>query len=386
VTLTQETMPVPMPDGGRLDIYSGVARKSGVLWATLCRDDAKRVDTAVLLVHPTSNFLAHYALRPLARRGVAAVGVTTRYLGNDSALLMENCLLDIGAVITTIRSLGFERIILVGNSGGGGLAALYQAEAEDPSIRCTPAGDGPDLTRAELPPADALTLAMAHPGRASILTEWLDPALEDEMDPFRRTPELDMFDPGNGPPYSREFIARYRQAQVDRNRRITEWVFEQLRSLEVLRRPEYVRSGRLIGPDDLPFVVHGTAADPRFLDLTLDPSDREPTTLWGPAWLANHLPATLAHHSSLRSWLSQWSLDHSRANAPRELPRVTAPVQVIYGTADAAVFPSHAVGMYNAVTSPGKEIVAIKGANHYFTGQPELAEEMCEHIARWAKN
>lgn len=370
---------IPLPPAGRIDVNSGVARLSQTLWATRWRDTARRQDTAVLFVHPTSNFLGHYALRPLAEMGVAAIGMTTRYIGNDSALLMENCVLDIAAAIRHLRDAGYSKVVLVGNSGGGGLAALYQSQAEKPTITATPTGDPPDLTAANIPPADALVLAMAHPGRATVFTEWLDPAIRDESLPFDRDPELDMYLEVNGPPYDEEFIARYRAAQVERNRRITTWVREQLEELH--DRSVHTGGARVI--DDMPFVVHGTAADPRFLDLTLDPSDRDATTLWGDPWAANYQPATLGHLTSLRSWLSQWSFDESRANAPRELPHVSAPVQVIYGTADTAAFPSHARSMFEAVAHADKELVAIEQADHYFRGQPELARQMCEHIIRW---
>jgi hypothetical protein len=33
---------------------------------------------------------------------------------------------------------------------------------------------------------------MAHPGRASTYTEWLDPAIVDEHDPTRRDASLDL--------------------------------------------------------------------------------------------------------------------------------------------------------------------------------------------------
>jgi pimeloyl-ACP methyl ester carboxylesterase len=364
-----------------VDIYSGVARLSGTLWATRWRASSTQSSTVVLIVHPTSNFLGHYALRPLASLGVDAVGLTTRYLGNDSALTMENCVVDVGAAVRHLRELGYEQIVLVGNSGGGGLAALYQSQAERPTITQTPAGDPPDLTSADIPPADVLVMAMAHPGRAAVFTEYLDPAITDEARPFERNPELDMYDLSNTRPYSDEFISRYRAAQLARNRRITAWVREQL---------DWLRTDAPDGPsghrvDDMPFVVHGTAADPRFLDLTLDASDREASTLWGDPWVANFQPATLGHLTSLRAWLSQWSIDDSRANAPTELPHVNAPVQVIYGTADTAAFPSHARSMFEAITHDRRELLSIKGADHYFRGQPDLADQMCEHIVRWAR-
>jgi pimeloyl-ACP methyl ester carboxylesterase len=262
----------------------------------------------------------------------------------------------------------------MGNSGGGGLVSLYQSQAEKPTITATPAGDPPDLTSADLPPADGIICAMAHPGRAIVYTEWLDPAVIDESQPFQRERDLDMFDLVNGPPYSPEFVSRYRSAQVERNRRITRWVREQLDAISQLSEGAV---------NDLPFVVHGTAADPRFLDLTLDASDRSAGTLWGEARTANLIPATLGHHTSLRSWLSQWSVDESHANGPVHLGRVTVPVLVAYGTGDKAAFESHARALFDAVGHDRKRLRPIVGADHYFAGQPELLEEFCDVVVEW---
>lgn len=370
---SQELLAIPMPTGGRLDIYSGVARLAGKLWASCHRAQHGNSRTAVLIVHPTSNFLGHYALEPLARRGVTAVGMNTRYLGNDSALITENCVLDVGAGVRYLRANGFDRVVLMGNSGGGGLVSLYQSQAEQPSITATPAGDAPDLTQADLLASDGVICAMAHPGRASVYTEWLDPAITDEEKPFERDPRLDAFDPRNGPPYSPLFIERYRAAQVERNRRITAWVRHRLAELE--------REGS--GVQDLPFTVHGTCADLRFMDQSIEPSDREPGTLWGDPWVANFLPASLGHHTSLRSWLSQWSFDESNADGHHHLGRVSVPVLVAYGSADNAAFPAHAEQLYSGVAHEDKELYEIAGANHYFKGQPELLEQFADKVVDW---
>src|SRR5689334_1854291 len=144
-----------MDAGQRIDVNSGVARLSGVIWATHWVPETRCSDTVVLIVHPASNFMGHYLLKPLAEAGIPAVGLATRYLGNDQMLLMENCVLDVGAAIRHLREeLGYRRVILIGNSGGGGLAALYQSQAERPTLTATPAGDPPDLTTANLTPAD----------------------------------------------------------------------------------------------------------------------------------------------------------------------------------------------------------------------------------------
>lgn len=377
MAVIRELLAVPMQTGATSDIQSGIARKAGVLWCTRHRDESARSRAVMVFVHPSSNFMAHYALDPLARLGIDAVGMTTRYLGNESALQLENCVVDIGSVLHHLREEGYEQIVLAGNSGGGGLVALYQDQARKATITSPPAGGAPDLTQAVLPPADALVMLMAHPGRSSVLTEKIDPAIVDEADPFRRDPELDLFDPNHGPPYSEEFLERYRAAQLERNRRITAWTQARLAEL-----PE-LSDGRV---DDLPFVVHGTMADPRNLDLSLDPSDRKATTQWGPPYRANLTPATLAHFTTLRSWQSQWSYDLSNGHGPTRLREVDVPVHVVYGTADPGCYPGHARSLYDAVPHDRKLLTPVVGGGHYLYGQPEQLDFTVRLLADWTRS
>ena len=369
-----ELLGIPMGTSSSVDIYSGVARLAGKVWGSLHRAENEST-TVCVVVHPSSNFLGHYLLAPLAERGVDAVGLTTRYIGNDSSLLMENCVLDIGAAIRFLRDRGYERVVLIGNSGGGGLSALYQSQAESPTITQTPAGDPPDLTAADLPPADALLELMAHPGRALVYTDWLDPAIVDENDRTKRDPSLDLFSGTNVPPFTQDFLDRYRAAQYARNRRITAWVHDQLARLEAA------------GGDlrDLPFVVHGTVADPRFVDMAIEPSDRAPGTLWGPTETANSMPASLGHYTSLRSWLSQWSVDESNCDGPLHLARTHVPTLVMYGTADQVCFPSYAMTMYDAITHDQKSLIPVDGGTHYLQGQPELQAWLADTVVDWMK-
>ncbi|WJR80977.1 alpha/beta hydrolase [Bradyrhizobium sp. NP1] len=350
---------------------------AGVLWCTRWRAEAGKFSRVVLVfVHPSANFMGHYALSTMAELGVDAVGVSTRYLNNESTLLLENCVLDLGSIVRHLKSEGYERVVLVGNSGGGSLVPLYQSEAEDPSITAPPGGGAPDLTKADLPPADGLILLMAHPGRSIVLTEKLDPAIRNEADPFDRDPELDMFDPANGPPYSAEFLKRFRTAQIARNDRITDWALSRL--TDVMERTK----GKV---HDLPFVVHGTVADPRNLDLSLDPSDRKATTHWGEPYTANLIPASLGHYTSLRSWLSQWSNRCSNGDGPKCLKRVSVPVHVIYGTADPGCYPSYARLFFDAIPHDRKQLTAVKGGNHYLSDQPEQKRFACQVMADWSQ-
>ncbi len=376
--LERDLLEIPIPPSKRIDVFSGVARLSGATWASMVRKAGTVPTTAVIIVHPTANFMGHYSLPGLAELGVAAVGMQTRYAGNDSSLNVENCLLDIGSTIRTLRNRGFERVVLVGNSGGGSIVPYYQAQAEHPTVTSPPGGVGPDLTQADLPPADAIALSMAHPSRARVSMTWLDPAIIDEHVPFNRDPALDMFNPENGPPFSDEFIARYRDAQLARNRRITTWAQQQLNVVTQLGHfPD--------GLDDLAFVVHGTSADLRFLDATIDASDRTiGTTLWGPPATADYMPAGLQRYTSLRSWINQWSVDNTNGNALKWLPTVEAPVLVVGGSADSGSPPVVLEELYNAIgVAAKKEYVLLEGAQHYFEERPDLLRASCEAIASW---
>ena len=369
----RELLAVPMADvASANEVYSGVARLAGTLWCVRHRAEAgRRSRTVVVLLHPSSNFMGHYALEHVAAAGHDAVGMTTRYLGNDTALLLENCVVDVGAVVRHLRNEGYRRVVLVGNSGGGALAAMYQNQAERPTITSAPCGGGPDLTRADLPPADLLVLAMAHPGRSQLLTETLDPSVRDEQRPFDRDSALDMFDPRHGPPYDQAWVASYRAAQRARNDRITAWAERGLAGLAER------------GVHDLPFVVHGVCADPRHLDLGLDHNDRAPGTLWGEPWNANFQPATLGHLTTLRAWLSQWSRARSHGHGPDLLASVAAPTLVVYGTADQSCFPSHARELYDAVRHEDKQLSPIAGGRHYLSGQPAQIGELVSVLDAW---
>lgn len=373
--LTDRLLGVPLQSASKhVDVYSGVARLSGRIWAREVVAAGTRPTTAVVFMHPTSNFLGHYMLERVARTGVAAIGMCTRYIGNDSALIMENCVLDVNAVVQYLRAEGYEKVVICGNSGGGGLAPMFQSQAEHPTITEAPGGGGPDFTTAGMKPADAVVLLNAHPSRAVLRTEWIDPSIRDESDPFTRDAALDMFNPDNGPAYRAEWLSTYRAAQVERNRRITGWVKDKLDEID--KRFD----GKL---PDLPFVVHGTTADPRFLDLSLDVNDRaHGTTLWGAPDSANYLPASLGHYCTLRSWLSQWSIDDSNLGA-HNVRNISVPILILVGTADPTVLPSH-VAMYESnLPHSDWERVDLKGGTHYFEGQPELMDQVASELHRW---
>ncbi len=371
--LEEHILGIPYPASGQFELFSGVARIAGKIWAREVKIAGTRPRTAVVFVHPTSNFLGHFALEPLAAAGCGAIGFTTRYVGNDSQMLLENTLVDIAAGIRFLRERGYTRIVLVGYSGGGAIVPWYQREALDPVTTSAPCGGGPDLTKADLGPADAIMLMSAHPSRALMLRDWIDPAIVDEYDPYARNPALDMFDGRNGPPYPVDWLERYRGAQLERLRRITSWCRDELGRLPTLGQDH---------PNDRSFVVYGTVADPGFLDLSIAPNDRAVGTYWGPARSANLLPAGPARYSSLRSWLSNWSVDTSNGDARKHLGEVKVPVLVVNGTADQGIRSFHTHQLWDAVVSDDRELVEVKRGDHYFT-DPQPRAEALDAMVRW---
>jgi pimeloyl-ACP methyl ester carboxylesterase len=337
-------------------------------------------DTVYLFMHPSSTLHLLPMPEALAGAGLHVLCAGSRYPKNDSALIMEKVVRDLGAYIRHARDdLGYRKIILVGWSGGGALSLFYQAQAEHPTITQTPAGDPYDLTRADLPPADGIIFIAAHLSRAETLTEWIDPSVRDEADPDDRDPEFDIYDPAcpNKPPFAPDFVTAFRAAQRNRNRRITERVLE---TLDVLRRRNSEEMERA-------FVVHRTMCDVRWIDPTIDPNGRRPNWCYlGNPKTVNSGPVGLARYSSLRSWLSQWSYDRSNAKGADNAARIaTVPVLQVVNQADDAVPTTHAPAIRAALTTPDKELVEIAGATHYYAGQPEQMAECLRAVTDWSR-
>ena len=338
-------------------------------------------DTVYLFMHPASTLQLLPMPIALADAGLHVICAGSRYPKNDTALIMEKVCLDLGRYVRWAKEeAGYKTVILVGWSGGGSLSLFYQSQAEQPSITRTAAGDACDLIGAGLIPADGVIFIAAHLSRAETLTELLDPSVVDELDPEKRTLELDIYAPNcpNQPPYTAAFVARFRTAQLARNRRITRWVEEKLAKLRTQNDGEV----------EYAFVVHRTRSDVRRLDPAIDPNGRK----IGPRALeesrtANTIPAGLARFCSLRSWLSQWSYDRSQAKGPACAARITrTPVLLIENEADANVPASHGPIIFTALGTSDKQKVSIAGATHYYFRQPEQLRQCIDAVLEWSRH
>jgi dienelactone hydrolase len=336
-------------------------------------------DTVVIFSHPVGGGAYLPLVTELAKQGNHVIYANSRYRGNDSALIMEKVALDLAAAIRHARErLGYARIVLGGWSGGGALALFYQQQAVAPSVRATPAGDPPDLTAEGFEPADAVLLLAAHPSRHRVLRDCIDPSIVDESEPRARDVELNLYDAANPnqPPYDAEFLACYRVAQAARVRRITSEVRVRLDALRGEGRPH----------DEHAFVVHGTLADPRVLDPSVDPNDRAPgISFLGDPRLVNDGPVGLARFCTLRSWLSQWSFDDANADGVRAATVVSVPALVVSNSADNVCTPGYTRALYDALASSDKSQLTIAGANHYYIGEDQrpLLERSASACTSW---
>ncbi|KAH7411525.1 hypothetical protein BKA64DRAFT_704627 [Cadophora sp. MPI-SDFR-AT-0126] len=165
----------------------------------------------------------------------------------------------------------------------------------------------------------------------------------EETDPVKTDPSLDMYNPANKVPYSREFTARYRAAQRDRNYRITAWVKKELQRLNAAGIP------------DRNFPLYRTMADLRFNDSTLDPSDRlTPACYTGEPAAANRAISLLGRSSTL----------------------------LVQGTEDVSVFPSDARGIFDLIASEDKELRMIPGG-HFLNGSQAELDLVIGIICEW---
>jgi len=335
------------------------------------RPSGRRPATAFIATHYNVDFSEHYLADLLAARGFGFLGWNTRFRGNEAHFLLDHALAEIGVGVRWLRDqAGVDRIVLLGNSGGGSLMAAYQSQAVEPSVR--PVAEMRPLPAIdELPGGDLFIALAAHSGRPEVLTSWLDPSVSDELDPLSADPVLDPFNTGNGPPFSESFQRRYRAAQRARNERITDWALRQLDELGETRARDRL------------FTIYRSWADLRMIDPSIEPSDRRPNWCYlGEPMKANYGVFGVGTVSTLRSWLSMWSLRTSQCIAAPHLAKITLPSLVVHASADACVYESDARALYAGLGADDKTLEIIK-ADHYLqepAGSRELAADL---IADW---
>ncbi|MCA9618356.1 MAG: alpha/beta fold hydrolase [Myxococcales bacterium] len=382
------------PEGARLEsllLRSLDARDvSGLIWSP----SKARAPFAVLAMHPRVDFTRHYLFPALLAAGIPCLGAQCRSHADDKDAVHEELLLDVAACVAHLRDRGYERVVLLGNSGGASLSALYQTQALLPAekrLERAPGGTRTMLRAATLSPADALIYVAPHPGQGLVLERALDPAVIDEAEPHASDDRLDMYHPDNGfapPPedsrYSPDFVARFREGQ----RRRVEALDARAEALiaegrDAARRlkadnltPDARRDAERRKAFDPVMVIHRTMANLDYVDRSLDPSGRPYGSLLSDQpHLMNYKLLGFARVVTPRAWLSTWSARSSRANLLQTLPAIGTPSLMIHAEHDREIHPAAQRALDAALI--GGESHTIAGAGHYF--EPPFGEQAAPH-------
>jgi hypothetical protein len=353
--------------------------------------------TVVCLMHPRQD-VTHHALVPqLLQAGAAVWTQGSRSPNNDLTLVHEQALLDVAAGQVFLRGL-FDDVVVLGHSGGGTLFAYYleQAAAAERVSR-TPGGRPVDLAGAEMPVADGAIFLAPHPGQGRLLLACIDPSVADEADPLSVVPSLDPWSPANGfaePPassgYAPEFLERYRAAQRARVERLDAVAREAL-SRTAAARKAHKQTGaaadrrRALAPTIM--TIFRTDADPRTVDLSLDPSERPYGSLFGSRPdLIDYGQVGFGRLTTPEAWLSTWSGLSSNADFVRCAPGVTVPTLFLELTGDQAAFPADSARMIAALGAADLTSAKVRGLHFgaaLAPGEPTGNELAAAEIAEW---
>lgn len=364
-----ENVPLMAQDGGESE---GVLYTRGGETSVVC------------FMHPRGDMRRHYAIPALLEAGVACFAQASRWLNNDSGLIHEQVILDVAESQRFLRGeKRFSKVVLFGNSGGGALYSLYQAQAAtEPAQRLkdTAAGDPFDLGRFEMPEADGLVQLATHLGQGKLLEGCIDPSVTDEHDLFSCDPSVDMYDPDNGfrphpepSRYSAAFLAQYREAQRARVSRIDAIARGRLEAQRFFMRRFGTEDLSTLPVSERQFIerrgfsgsymqVFRTEAHPAYTDPSILPSQRDLGSFaaFRPD-LFNYMPPGFGKLVTPQAWLSTWSGNASRAAVVACSPRLSLPTLIVAFSGDNVVFSDATDAIERASPASDKQRLTLDG-------------------------
>jgi hypothetical protein len=379
--------PVTLPTPDR-------AATTGVLYRP-----ASRARAVVSLIHPRVDMTSHYLIPPLVRAGFAVWAQRSRSVNNDLTAVHEQLLIDIAVASQWLSERALEPIYLLGNSGGASLYCFYiQQASREPKRRVTeaPSGLRVDLSLPMPKPAGLILLA-PHKGQGDLLMDCIDPSVTNEDDPVSVDPALDPFDTRNGfrePPqsaeYSPAFLEAYRAGQRERVERIDAYARRIVGERRAMRQQAKggndIKARRhAIAPAFI--TVYRTDADPRSVDLSLDPSERDYGSVFGRRPdVTNYGPVGFGRLTTPDAWLSTWSGLSSRAAIRHTGPEIDVAALVISYAADNSVYPSDVATIHESLGSADKVLTKVRGDHYgYAPGTEDRSggRRAAELVAEW---
>jgi len=334
--------------------------------------------TVVCIMHPREFMACHYLVPDIVEAGCAAWSQSSRSVGNDLRLEHETALFDVAAGVSFLRDAGFERIVLLGNSGGASLYSFYAQQsslAPERRIEKTPGGRPTNLAQLPMPEVDGVILAAPHPGQGALLLGCIDPSVSDEKDALSLDPALDPLSAANGfapaprgATYAPAFVEMYRSAQRARVARLDaiarELIAERMSARK--RAKEAADDDRRRRASFTPIMsIWRTDADLRCFDLKLDPSERAFGTLWGKdPFTSNYGAVGFARNCTPEAWLSTWSGLSSNAALAKTTLAIEQPTLLVEYTGDVSTFPSVIRDIYAAIGSSRKTHLRFRGDHH----------------------
>jgi pimeloyl-ACP methyl ester carboxylesterase len=366
-------------------VASDGAPSSGLLY----QSPGGRPKIGVHLMHPRTDQTRNYNIAGLAQAGCMVLARNSRSVNNDVDTLHEDLLLDVAAGVELLRRRGCETVVLVGNSGGGPLAAYYQWQAETPMAERIPRNQTVatfDLREVSLPAADALVIVGGHLGQGQTLQNTLDASVVDETDPLSIDPSLDIYDPRNGfalpvaaTRYSPEFVRQVRAAQQRRVARLDQLARAAIAATDDawlvatrLRQSEEPTSNVRLWAERRAAArsylrIYRTLADPAMIDTRIDPDDRVPGGFEGHRRpdIQNYRQIGFAHLASPRAWLSTWSANASHATLGGGLAGVRVPTLLVHYAGDEFTRMAAIHEIKDVAASADFELHVVRRADHY---------------------
>jgi pimeloyl-ACP methyl ester carboxylesterase len=406
----------------------------GISKAALYKPDSGPAPhVGILVMHRTANYLNHRACTELSRRGFMMLCMNTRYENNEVLVDFEKLPLDVKAGVEFLRRQpGITKVVLFAHSGGGPLMALYQAIAENGVSYCKGANK---LTQcdddiANLPRADGIMFADAHPGNSINTLRGLNPAVADETNPpdAPLVAELDPFSPKNGfnpngsSNYSPDFQARYFKAQADRMNKLIATAQDKLARMkrndypypddDIIVIPRGGNPGAGPGASAALFIaepsieaVNATARPERLLrnDGTIttemirsvyvaDPKLARDNLRFGTGTKVYTLRSFLSANA-IRAKNSMDDIDYCSTNNSTVCAIQSISVPVLFAAMGAHYFIRDNERHYDLAKSKDKDFITIEGAVHGFTpctacektpGQySNTLKSLMDYMAKW---